>query len=86
MDPCTSSIAFRRLAISPSIDDRDRVSIVDSSSAKYEWGSVLRLARDVAGEIRPLTGYYAMLIERIEGYRRSPPPPDWDGNDPMAMK
>ena len=53
---------------------------------RREWESALRLVSEVAGKVRPLAGYYAMLVDRIEGYQRSPPPPDWDGNFIAAME
>ena len=46
---------------------------------RRDWESAVRLADEAAREVRPLDGYYAMLVERIEGYRELPPPPDWIG-------
>jgi adenylate cyclase len=51
-----------------------------------EWDRVLSLVSEAARGVRPLAGYYAMLAERVEGYRRLPPPPDWDGNYAPATK
>jgi adenylate cyclase len=51
-----------------------------------EWDRALPLVSEAARGVRPLAGYYAMLAERIEGYRRSPPPSDWDGNYVPATK
>ena len=44
-----------------------------------DWDGALRSAAAAATGLEPLAGYYAMLTERIEGYRRSPPPPEWTG-------
>jgi adenylate cyclase len=53
---------------------------------RREWDGAERHAADAAGSLEPLAGYYAMLLERIEVYRRSPPPPDWDGRFTRTRK
>lgn len=45
-----------------------------------DWDGATRAAAEAAAGLPPLAGYYAMLAERIEAYRRSPPPPEWDGS------
>ncbi len=46
---------------------------------RRDWDGALRAAGVAAGGLAALDGYYAMLAERIQGYRRSPPSPEWTG-------
>jgi adenylate cyclase len=47
---------------------------------RRDWDAAERHAATASAALPALAGYYAMLAERIAGYRASPPPTDWNGS------
>jgi adenylate cyclase len=51
-----------------------------SAYRRRDWDDAARHAATASAALPALAGYYAMLAERIAGYRVSPPPAEWNGS------
>ncbi|MCI0590386.1 MAG: adenylate/guanylate cyclase domain-containing protein [Gammaproteobacteria bacterium] len=46
---------------------------------RREWENARSMFKRLGNQNRDYAGYYALLIEKIDAHRESPPPDDWEG-------
>ena len=81
-EPIFAIIGNRELAKSQAVDDLNiQHKSFLSAYRGQSWSQANSIAHDlmIKSDHFGLQKYYAMMIERIEGYKSAPPPQDWGG-------